>query len=245
MKDGAEYAKRIARLFKKLRRGEKAVDFGQPTDPTEQLITSILSVNTTSEQGRKALRRLRDRMVDYNEIRVSSPAEITGAVKDLIPSSTERAKKLVNTLNALFHTEHQVDLSCLKSMGIRDAKRYLEDLGDVEPYVVASVILWSLGGHAIPVSNPLLKSLRDSDLVAPDCDVAVVQSFLERHVAAADAKQFCHVMERFAGSHVDAGSATSATRSPGRRKKTRKKEPAKKRPARSSAARRKKASRRG
>ena len=245
MRNGAEYAKRVTRLFKKLRRGEKAVDFGQPTDPTEQLITSTLSVNTTPEHGRKALRRLKDRMVDFNEIRVSSPAEITGAVKDLIPSSTERAKKLVNTLNALFHTEHQVDLGCLKSMGIRDAKRYLEELGDIEPFVVASVILWSLGGHAIPVSNPLLKSLRDNDLVAPDCDVAVVQSFLERHVAATDAKQFCHVMEKFAGFHGGAGSVASAARSSRKGKKTRKKEPVKKRPAKSSAAPRKKASRRG
>ncbi len=225
MKNGAEYAKRIKRLFKQLQREDKADSDApaEPTSVTEQLIIAVLSVNTTAEQGRRAYRRLRDRMVDLNEIRVSSPAEITQSVRDLIPTSTERSKALVTTLNSVFQHEHCVDLERLHAMGVRDARRYLESLHGIDPYTVAFVLLWSLGGHAIPVSNRLLEALRADDLIAPDCQVAAVQSFLERHVSAADAKQFCRLMERFAASRIKSGSGKRSSASKRGTRKTAKK----------------------
>jgi endonuclease III len=248
MKNGAEYAKRIKRLFKQLQREDKADSTApaDPTDPTEQLIVSILSLNTTSEQGRRAYRRLCDRMVDFNELRVSSPAEITHTVRDLIPTSSDRAKALVNTLNAVFQQEHRVDLGRLQSMGIRDARRYLEKLHGIDPYTVASITLWSLGGHAIPVNNRLLDALRADELVAPECSVADVQSFLERHVSAKDARQFCRVMEKFAAARGRSGSTRTkrAKSSAGGARKSPKKKTKARKASKTGAVKRKKAKRR-
>ena len=224
MRNGAAYAKRIHRLFKRLQRDEPAVDFGESTDPTEQLVTAMLSVTTTPENGRKAYRRLCDRMVDLNEVRVSSCGEIAGIIKDLVPGGTARAKALADTLNAVFHIEYRVDLSSLRSLGRREAKHYLEKLNGIDPHAIASVLLWSLGGHAVPISGRLLEFFRANDLIAPESEVAEIQSFLERHVTANDAKLFCHLMERHAASEPRGGhgkrTAETATAQPeaGKRK---------------------------
>lgn len=200
MRNGTEYAKRVKRLFKQLQPTVKDAETGEPTDPTEQLIFAMLAVSSTPEQAGRAQRRLRERMVDYNELRVSSPAEISAMIRDLVPGSLDRSRALIDTLNAVYQSEHEVDLSRLRSMGIRDAKRYLEELDGVEAYAVASVLLWSLGGHAVPVSDRMLEVLREEEMIDPESDAGEVQSFLERHISASDAKLFCMAMDEYVAS---------------------------------------------
>lgn len=212
MKNGALYAKRVKRLFNQLKRAEGKPAIGEPTDPTDQFVLSLLSVDSTEEQGTKALRRLRECAVDYNEVRVSSPAEIAGVVKDTIPDGARRARVLVQALNAVFRAGNQMSLGLLHDMGLREARQYLEQLNGVDPYTVASVILWSLGGHAIPVSDRMLELLRGDDLVAPECGVAEVQSFLERHISAADARSFCLLLRKHVAQRQRRGAGRAADR---------------------------------
>jgi len=213
MKNGSEYARRIKRLFRQLQRESGGWEPREPTDPMEQLVVAVLSPHTTPEQGRKALRRLCDRMVDYNELRVSAPAEVSGLIKDLIPDHADRAKARLAVLNAVYQAEYCVDLRGLRNLGVREARKYLESLDGSDPYAAASVLLWSLGGHAVPVSPRLLEALRADDLVDADSTLAEVQSFLERHISATDARLFCHLMESYASGHARGGSEKSSTAS--------------------------------
>jgi endonuclease III len=206
MKNGTEYARRVKRVFRQLQRESGGWKPGEPTDPTEQLIVAVLSLHTTPEQGRKALRRLCDHMVDFNELRVSAPGEIASLIKDLIPHNTERAKALLAVLNAVYQAEYCVDLRGLRNLGVREARKYLESLDGADAYTAASVLLWSLGGHAIPVSPRLLDVLRARELVDAGSTLPEVQSFLERHVSAADARVFCHLMDAYASGHARGGA---------------------------------------
>jgi endonuclease III len=214
MKNGSEYARRIKRLFRQLQRESGGWEPGEPTDPLEQLVVAVLSARTTPEQGRKALRRLSDHMVDFNELRVSAPAEVSVLIKDLIPDNSERAKALLAVLNAVYQAEYAVDLRGLRDLGLREARKYLESLDGSDPHAAASVLLWSLGGHAIPVSPRLLEALRAGDLVDTDSTLPEVQSFLERHISATDARLFCHLMESYASGRARGGSEKSSTSSP-------------------------------
>jgi hypothetical protein len=85
--------------------------------------------------------------------------------------------------------------------------------------------------------------------VAPESDAAQVQSFLERHISASEAKTFCSLMEKFASSHGRAGAArrTAASSAGGKGKKAKKRhqKPGTKSRAKSSPAKHKKAPRRG
>ena len=140
---------------------------------------------------------LLDEMVDWNEVRVSSPSEINKSMGASIPDGVARSHRLTAALQAVFDLENRLSLDRLKSMGRREAKQYLEKLDGVDEYAVASVLLWGLGGHAIPVSDRLLETLRQADLIHPSANRGEVQAFLERHISAADTKEFCLVMRSF------------------------------------------------
>lgn len=196
MKQGTAYAARLAKEFAALRRSLGEPEIGEADDPLRRLAIAVLSAHTTEAKAEKAIDRARSTMVDWNELRVSTPDEIDDAMGNAIPGGRDRCKVLATVLRSIFERENRVALDKIEGMPRREAKQYLESLDGVDAHAAASVILWSLGGHAIPVSLDLLKALRLANLVHPRADRAEVQAFLERNVAAADAKAFCILMSK-------------------------------------------------
>lgn len=199
MKNGTLYARKLKAAYAKFRglSGERAAEH---SDPLEQLILAVLSQEASLAKAHKALKQLQQDMVDYNELRVSTPAEISESIGRIIPRSVQQAKVLVRLLNAIYQREYAVSLNVLTGKGIREVKAYLDSLDGMTPYVAASIVLWSLGGHAIPVSDPVLEFLRKHELVDPGASAAEVQSFLERNISAADARSFCLDLDAYVAS---------------------------------------------
>ena len=225
MKHGTAYAKRVKRVYAQVKQQAKEPRVSGPTDPLEQLVLSVLSQETSRSNAQRAYGKLLSVMVDVNEVRVSSPREIADIIDPYIPHSHTCAARLCELLNAVFDAENTVNLDSLHLMGKRDAKHRLEALRGIEPYDVASVMLWSIGGHAVPVNAKLLAALRKEELVDPDTPVAEVQSFLERHVPPAEAKRFCLIMVDFtarkrARRPKAASTAKGSTKRSGAKKKT-------------------------
>jgi endonuclease III len=198
MKNGAEYAKRVKRYYNRMRSSLTAEPTEENTDPLEQLMFAQLSWDATSGNAQKAARKLAEQMTDLNEVRVSTPREIAAVIRDCVPNPMECARAISRSLNSIFQRENLVSLGPLQEKGRREARQYLETLDGVNAHASASVLLWSLGAHAIPVNQRLLRALRKEELVDPDADGPQVQAFLERHVAAAEARTFCRVMEKLA-----------------------------------------------
>ena len=85
MKGGSEYAKRIKKLFQQMVR-----KFGKPsaaelTDPIEQLVIGILAECTSNHKAQTTFRRIRQQMVDLNELRVTPPLELARLLEDGMP----------------------------------------------------------------------------------------------------------------------------------------------------------------
>jgi endonuclease III len=163
-----------------------------------RLAIAVLGREAGDEAGERALDRIFGVMLDWNELRVSSAEEVERAIGNALPNAQERARELVKALHAIYYKENKVSLDRLKTLGRREAKQYLEELDGVDPYAAASVVLWSLGGHAIPVDDRLWKALREADVVHPDANRAEVQAFLERHISASDAKESCVILRSLA-----------------------------------------------
>ncbi|HEY3244767.1 MAG TPA: hypothetical protein VGM03_15610 [Phycisphaerae bacterium] len=201
MKNGTLYAKRLKEVYSKLRGSTPKPEPGVPTDPTEQLVVAVLGSGTSLAQGQRAYQRLLENMIDLNEIRVSSAGEVAAVLGNTLPEARLRAEALIRALNSVFRKEHAVSLARLIGKGVRESRTYLESLDGVGPYAAASVVHWSLEGHAIPVSEALLSALKAANMVHPNATVAEVQAFLERHVPAGEARQFVLAMDAFAQSH--------------------------------------------
>ncbi len=198
MKNGTLYAKRVKDLYHKLKAQAEKTEPEAPTEPTEQLVVALLGETTSLESGRRALGRLLERMIDLNEIRVSSVNEVAAALGDCVPDPEARADALIRALNAVFRKEHAVSLAKLAGKGMREARAYLESLDGMSPFAAAAVVHWSLHGHAIPVSVPMLSALKAAQLAHPDARLDEVQAFLERNISAGEAHQFVVTMEPFA-----------------------------------------------
>jgi len=196
MKNGTAYGKRIRFLFDKLRAETDKTAPPESTEPVPQLLRSILSVDSTPNHADKALTSLSDVMVDINEVRVSSAEEIAAHFKEFIPDALPCAVRCHDALNDIFRKTNGLTLNSLMGLGRREARQFLDELAGADPYSAASVMLWSLGGHAVPVDNRLLKVLKRAEFVDPDATVAEVQAFLERHVQAHEAREFCALTQK-------------------------------------------------
>ena len=86
MKHGTEYAKRIKRLHQTLVKKHGKPAASEPTDPIEQMLIGILAVDSTAAKAAAVYRKLTQRMVDLNELRVTPAIEL--AALDPIPEPT-------------------------------------------------------------------------------------------------------------------------------------------------------------
>jgi endonuclease III len=204
MKHGPEHAKRLKRLF-----GEMTRKFGRPApaaeleDPVEQLVVGILSACSTRSRAEAVFKKLREQVVDLNELRVTPPVELADMIGSSLPLARVKAHRIVEALNAIRRRQDSLDISFLKQRGRREAREYLESLHGVDKAAAAHVVLYGLGGHAIPVDDLTLYVLLKDEIVEAGSDLLEVQAFLERQIAASEARLFSDLLSR----HVAARGA--------------------------------------
>jgi len=196
MKRGSQYAKRVKQLFHQMSRKFGKPDLPEPADPIHQLVVGIFSENTSEHKARTLFKRICEQMVDLNELRVTPPMELGELIGSTVPLGHEKAERVIRVLNEIRQRQDALDLSFLKQRGRREAREYLESLDGVGSYAAASVLVHSLGGHAIPVDYLTVYVLRKEDLVDASASPSEVQGFLERHVSAADARAFSILLNR-------------------------------------------------
>lgn len=190
MKDGTRYAERLKKAYSKVKHNIKESDIPELRDPIRCLALGILGSDNGPDRAERQLNKAMNVVVDWNEIRVSNVHEVAELLGDTGAESLRRSQNLLDALHAIYDRENKVSLDRLKALGRREARTYLETLKGVDEYAVAFVVLWSLGGHAIPVWNHAIGTLRESDLVHPTATRAEIQAFLERNISAADAMAF-------------------------------------------------------
>lgn len=211
MKDGTLYAGKLKRVFSRMRQSTPAEPAPEPDDPIRRLAIAVLGEDCGDAVAMAGLERLHKSMVDWNEIRVSTPDQVARALGERFPNGLERSRRLCQALHGVYLHEHKIDLERLRTMGRREAREYLEALDGVNDYSAAAVMLWSFGGHAIPVNDALHRALRDAGLVHESASRKEVQAFLERNIPAAQAKEFCLVMREFAPSKRGAAMPSRST----------------------------------
>lgn len=188
MKHSPIYAKRLASLLRKLKR---AADPAEPKTraPLMQLIHAFLHYDATGRQADSALHRLEDVLIDLNDLRVSDPYDLAAIVGEDYPSVLVRCARLKQTLNSIYHREHAMALDAILKKSKTDARNYLESLEGMIPFVSASVMLFCMDGHAIPVDQQLRDRLAADGVVDPHATIQEIQAFIEHHISHSQAAQ--------------------------------------------------------
>lgn len=122
------------------------------TEPTAELILTVLSQNTNDINRDKAFETLRSRFPTWKILAAAKPVDIAKAIHigGLSGIKSERIKKILNQI-----AERSPDfvLSFLEKMGDREVFDYLVSFDGVGPKTASCVLLFSLGRKAMPVDT--------------------------------------------------------------------------------------------
>jgi hypothetical protein len=168
---------------------------------THQLVFSILLWEASTGQAKAAMRRIREAVVDYNELRVCVPDEVAHVLGDKYPLAHERAMRMRSILNDVYHRQHAISLKHLGEIGRREARAYLDSLEGVPPFVSARVCLVAGIGHAIPADERLCDLLMQEQVLEAGTSPAAGASWLERHIRAEEALDTHLVLQAWSDEH--------------------------------------------
>jgi len=156
----------------------------------EELLYGVLREGTTRPLADKAYCNLQERFFDWNEVRVSSPQEVAEAIADL-PDAGAKSERIVGILQEVFETTYSFKLDDIDKKGLKNAAKQLGRMEDVSDYTVAWVLQQALGGHALPLDQPSLRTLRRLGVIEDEIDdLEQLRGSLEHHIPKAKGTLF-------------------------------------------------------
>jgi endonuclease-3 len=164
----------------------------------EAVVYGVCHEGSTREQANQALSRFKDGFFDWNEVRVSTIEEIQSALAGL-SDSEGRAQRIRRFLRQLFERTYGFTLESLGKKSLKDAVKALQEFEAFSSdYVLATVIQHALGGHAIPVDEPVRRALERIGVVEAGVDNTALRAMLERAVPKNRGCEFIELIEELA-----------------------------------------------
>lgn len=229
----ADHARHLSALLRKIkgRYGSEAEAEAPRRTPIDELLYSLLLWEATTPKAEAALKRLHEAFVDYNDLRVARPPEVSAVLGKLYPRADDRAARLHAVLTDIYRREHDVTLEPAMKLSKRDAAKYIETLSGMPLFAAARWQLVVLESHHMPVDDRMLAKLVDAQVCDPGSDAAAAAGILQRHVRHDEALRTFNILQ--AWSEDSASEARPPAKSSRRneeptRKKTRPRAPAKK-----------------
>jgi endonuclease III len=156
----------------------------------DAIIYAVLSAEMNEKQVDSVIRKFTEYFVDWNDLRVSRTEEIVEVLGKDTSATMDIALTITRILNSIFNDYHKISLESLKKIGKRPAKQALEKIDGISRYIIEYCLLTALGGHAIPLTDRMIKYLRTYELVNPDADDQQIGGFLAKQVSAKDGYEF-------------------------------------------------------
>jgi len=197
-------------------------------DIAESLVHAAVLEHVSESAMRAAFKRFGEHFVDFNDLRVSRPEEIV----DMLGQDSEEARKVgagvVRILTSVFRKYNNVNLGSLRKLGKRQGRVILEKFDGMSRFCVDYCMLTALQGHAIPLTEAMVKYLKDNGLVHPEAQLDEIEGFLTRQVSAANAYEFYVLLRRESeskgpGARVKKTTTRAKTAKKQTKKKSRKK----------------------
>jgi endonuclease III len=162
-----ERKKRAARLTQCAIRKYGELRNRKPRPPISQLVLSMFYHVTSVRRATRALRELKRSFVDWNEVRVSHPAEVA-AVLSSARWALEGAERVVWLLRELYQVYNRTNLDFLAELTPTQARSCLTRLQMVQRAVADEVLLLSLGVPVLPCSAAAARMCHRLGLLAND-----------------------------------------------------------------------------
>ena len=201
MKQAAECARRVRKLMALLKKEGSAAPLPPVEDPMEQLIRGVFTDFVSESRANAAAVRLRQALVDVNELRVTPISELVQIVGADTPFARRASEELSRSLNAIYNKLHHLDLAFIMKGSKRTAESFLRSVFGLNTHARATIILRCLKGSIVPVDVHMSDFLRGNGYVPPDASVELIQKFLAGIVPQSQLGSFYVQFKRYAAAH--------------------------------------------
>jgi endonuclease-3 len=176
-----------------------------PADPEkrpvlETLIYGILREGATRALADDAFLKLKSSFFDWNEIRVSTPQEVSEVLTTL-PDAEMKAQRIVAVLQEVFETNYSFSLDDIDKKGLKQAAKQLSRLHEVTDYAIAWVVQQALGGHAIGLDSPTIRVIKRLGLAEDEDNPEHLRTSLEHYVPKAKGALFVEAISQIAADY--------------------------------------------
>ena len=187
----------ITNLFKVVKKEYQPILPPSNRTVIENAIYGCCLENSTYEAADEAFAKLHENFFDWNEVRVTTTAELAEAMKGLGHPmlAADRMKKL---LYGIFETFYQFDLEFLKKENLSKAVISFEKMTGVSPFIISYMSQHGLGGHSIPTDRALLELMVVIGVITEDEAQKGRVPGLERAIPKAKGMEFGSLVHQLA-----------------------------------------------
>lgn len=145
--------------------------FGTPErrghlDPVSELVSTILSQNTSDTNRDRAFARLRARFPNWEAVRDGDVRAIREAIRPAGLSEV-KAPRIKQALKTISEAQGRLSLDFLNDMSVDEAKAWLTAIKGVGPKTAAIILLFSFGRPAFPVDTHVHRVGKRLALIGP------------------------------------------------------------------------------
>lgn len=202
-------ADRIEQLFKSLRKHYKPTTIAMDRPVLDLMLYACCLEDAKFENADEAFAKLQQSYYDWNEVRVTTVAELSEVLASL-STANAAATRIKRTLQALFESRYSFDVEELRKANLGKTLAELESWSGMSKFVCAFVVQNALGGHAIPVDGASIMILQMAEIVSnADADKGIVPG-LDRAIPKAKGSEFATLLHQFAADFKASNKSTSA-----------------------------------
>jgi endonuclease-3 len=157
--------------------------YGEPQwrshlDPISQVVSTILSQNTSDVNRDRAFERLRARFAAWEEVRDAPVEAIEEAIRPA-GLAQQKAPRIKGALQFITRERGELSLDFLKDSPVDEAKAWLTQIKGIGPKTAAIILLFSLGMPAFPVDTHVHRVTRRLGLIGPKVSAEKAHIILE------------------------------------------------------------------
>jgi len=152
-------------------------------DPVSEVVSTILSQNTSDGNRDVAFDRLRTRFATWELVR-DAPVEAIEAAIRPAGLAPQKAPRIKQALQFISEQRGELELDFLEEWPVGRAKAWLTQINGIGPKTAAIVLLFSLGRPAFPVDTHIHRVTRRLGLIGPAVSAAKAHDALEQLLPA-------------------------------------------------------------
>jgi endonuclease III len=187
----------ILATFKFCRKEYPAITPPSNRTVLEHMLYGCCLENSQDDAADEVFARLQQNFFDWNEVRVTTAAELAEIMKRLT-FPRQSAVGLKKTLHGIFESFYQFDLDFLRKENLSKSQAQFEKFKGVSPFVVAYAIQHGLGGHSIPLDRAMMFLFYTLGIISEEEVVSGHVTGLERTIPKSQGVEFASSVHQFA-----------------------------------------------